>query len=325
LTKGAKRHYESRVAGLHAKGMSMKNRGEDRKGNKMTDKSIKKKAFNESLYNSVREILTEARGQAYRAVNFAMVKAYWQIGKLIVEEEQSGKARAEYGKAILEELAIRLTTEYGKGFDARELRKMRQFYLNFAKWDAVRPELTWTHYRLLLRVENAQAREWYMNEAVTENWSSRQLDRQISVLYYERLALSHDKGPVRVEAVDKIEKIEPEQFIRNPYVLEFLNLKEYPALRENCLEQALIDNLQAFLLELGKGFSFVARQKRVRYEELQDIYYYAWDTFYAKSSPKLKMGELFRKVMECEMNDGTFIPGGARGRRRENYNLNREL
>ena len=237
----------------------------------MTAKIVKKKNLNEGLYNSVREVLAEARGQAYKAVNFAMVKAYWQIGKLIIEDEQNGKTRAAYGKAILNELSMRLTAEYGKGFDASNLRYMRLFYQVFPNCDALRHELTWTHYRLLLRVENVQARDWYMNESAEENWSSRQLDRQISVLYYERLALSHDKKPVRREAADKIEKIEPEQFIRNPYVLEFLDLKDYPSLRESSLEQALIDNLQSFLLELGKGFSFVARQKRMRYEE-KDFY-----------------------------------------------------
>lgn len=125
--------------------------------------------FNSNLYGSIRQVLETARQSAYKAVNFAMVQAYWQIGRLIVEDEQKGEARAEYGKRVLAELAERLTADYGKGFDTRELRKMRQFYLLFPKWDAVRPELSWTHYRLLLRVDNQDARNWYMNEAAAEN------------------------------------------------------------------------------------------------------------------------------------------------------------
>jgi len=144
----------------------------------MAEDIIKQDRFSESWYDSVCAVLANARRQAYRAVNSAMVQAYWQIGRLIVEEEQNGKARAEYGKAILAELSQRLTAEFGKGFDASNLRYMRMFYQAFPKCDALRHELTWTHYRQLLRVENVQSREWYMNEAVSENWSSRQLDRE---------------------------------------------------------------------------------------------------------------------------------------------------
>ena len=229
--------------------------------------------FNSDLYGAIRRVLETARQSAYKAVNFAMVQAYWQIGRLIVEDEQNGEARAEYGKKVLEELSRRLTADFGKGFDARELRKMRQFYLLFQKWDAVRPELSWTHYRLLLRVENQAARDWYMNEAVAENWSSRQLERQISVLYYDRMLLSADKQSTRTDAKKNmaLAKLEPESFIRNPYVLEFLDLKDYPNLHEKDIEEGLINNLQAFLLELGKGFCFVARQKRIRFDD-QDFY-----------------------------------------------------
>jgi predicted nuclease of restriction endonuclease-like (RecB) superfamily len=166
---------------------------------------------------------------------------------------------------------VRLTEEFGKGFDERELRRIRQFYLAFPKWDALRPELSWTHYRLLIRVQDEAARQWYMNEAAEQTWSSRQLDRQISVLYYERLLASKDTRPVREEAAQNLSLITPQEFIHDPYVLEFLNLKDYPALRETDIEKALISNLQEFLLELGKGFCFVARQKRMRYEE-EDFY-----------------------------------------------------
>jgi predicted nuclease of restriction endonuclease-like (RecB) superfamily len=273
----------------------------------------------EDLYREIHSVLEAARSSAYRAVNTVMVLAYWQVGRLIVEHEQGGKRRATYGAAVLEDLSRRLTMEFGRGFDGRNLRYMRQFYMAFpihhalrdesapqekvnalrsksggaskrnalrsklpdfpiqdaASLDSdqvnatqsLRPELSWTHYRLLLGIEDQVAREWYMREAVDQHWSTRQLERQISVLYYERLLASRRKAPVRKEAVTKLSKVEPEQFIRDPYVLEFLDLKDYPALRESAVEQAIIDNLQAFLLELGKGFSFVARQKRLRFEE----------------------------------------------------------
>ena len=223
------------------------------------------------LFAEIREVLVTARRTAYKAVNFAMVTAYWNVGRLIVEDEQQGNTRAEYGKAILADLSIRLTDEFGKGFDERELRRIRQFYLVFPKWDALRPELTWTHYRLLIRVQNEQARLWYMNEAAEQTWSSRQLDRQISVLYYERLLNSTDTLSVREEAENNLAQLAPQEFIHDPYVLEFLNLKNYPALHETDIEKSLINNLQSFLLELGKGFCFVARQKLMRYEE-EDFY-----------------------------------------------------
>ena len=229
--------------------------------------------FNSNLYGAIRQVLETARRSAYKAVNFAMVQAYWQIGRLIVEDEQKGEARAEYGKKVLEELARRLTAEFGKGFDASNLRYMRLFYQAFPKCDALRHELSWTHYRLLLRVEKPDARDWYMNEAAAENWSSRQLERQISVLYYDRMLLSADKQSTRIDAKENLARanLEPESIIRNPYVLEFLDLKDYPNLHEKDVEDGLINNLQAFLLELGKGFCFVARQKRIRLGD-QDFY-----------------------------------------------------
>ena len=223
------------------------------------------------LFAEIREVLVTARRTAYKAVNFAMVTAYWNVGRLIVEDEQQGNTRAEYGKAILADLSKRLTDEFGKGFDERELRRIRQFYLVFPKWDALRPELTWTHYRLLIRVQNEQARLWYMNEAAEQTWSSRQLDRQISVLYYERLLNSTDTLSVREEAENNLAQVAPQEFIHDPYVLEFLNLKNYPALHETDIEKSLINNLQSFLLELGKGFCFVARQKLMRYDN-EDFY-----------------------------------------------------
>ncbi len=246
-----------------------------------------------SLYREIRAVLEDARHSAYRAVNFAMVRAYWQIGYLIVEHEQAGQVRAEYGRAVLRGLSDRLTREFGRGYSVQALRNMRQFYRTFSKRSALRSEslqttqlasrkhfdayavmrneLTWTHYKILIRVENPDARQWYMNEAAEQNWSTRQLSRQIAALYYERLLASRERKSVEQEAEGKMAALEPEHFIRDPYVLEFLNLRDYQALRESRVEQAIIDKLQHFLLELGKGFSFVARQKRMRFED-EDFY-----------------------------------------------------
>ncbi len=232
---------------------------------------IIKQGDSNQLLSNIREILLSARHTAYKAVNFAMVTAYWNIGKLIVEDEQNGNVRAEYGKAVLEELSTKLTEEFGKGFTITNLKNMRQFYLLFPKGHTLRGELTWSHYRLLIRVQDEQARLWYMNEAAEQAWSSRQLDRQISALYYERLLNSADTDSVRTEAIEKLSTLTPQNFIHDPYVLDFLNLKDYPALHESTIEQGLIDNLQSFLLELGKGFCFVARQKLMRYED-EDFY-----------------------------------------------------
>ncbi|MBR1516064.1 MAG: DUF1016 family protein [Paludibacteraceae bacterium] len=223
-----------------------------------------------NLYHEVQKILQLARQTAYKAVNFAMVSAYWQIGKVITEDELQHK-RAEYGKSVLRNLAMRLTEEFGKGFDESNLRYMCLFYKAFPIYDTLRHELSWSHYRKLISVEDEKARQWYMNEAASQVWSTRQLDRQISTLYYERLALSTNKQSVVEEAEQKLANYTAEDFIHTPVVLEFLNLKDYPSLHESTLEQALIDNLQDFLLELGKGFCFVARQKRMRYDD-EDFY-----------------------------------------------------
>lgn len=250
----------------------------------------------DGLFARVVVILEQARARVVRSVNSEMVLAYWHIGREVVEQEQGGRKRAAYGEAVLEELSQRLTAKFGRGFDVTNVRKMRQFYRMFQIRDAVRlesgkgkrdavrlgsgvdairhtacDELSWSHYRLLMQVDNPPAREWYMRESANQQWSTRQLERQISVLYYERLLASRKKAPVRNEARKKLAAIAPEEFIRDPYVLEFLNLKDYPALRESAVEQAIIENLQGFLLELGKGFSFVARQKRLRFEE-EDFY-----------------------------------------------------
>ena len=216
-----------------------------------------------SLYNEIKKILTQARSEAYRAVNFAMVQAYWSIGKIIVEEEQRGRIRAEYGRHLIQELSKRLSSEFGQGYDKSNLWNMKAFYLAYTKIDALRRELTWTHYRLLLRVEKLEARAFYEVEAANAHWSTRELKRQIDSLLFERLALSRDKAGVMRLARKGQEINEPVDLVKDPYVLEFTGIKQNERFLEKGLESALIDRLQQFLLELGKGFSFVARQKRI--------------------------------------------------------------
>ena len=226
-----------------------------------------------SLLANLRAVILEARQQALQAVDVVQVRTCWIVGRHIVEFEQGGKSRAAYGKSVLAQVSAQLTAEFGKGFDASNLRYMRLFYQAFPNCDALRHELSWTHYRLLLRVDSSTAREWYMNEAAAQNWNTRALDRQIGTLYYERLLASKDRQPVRDEASEKLAEIQatPREFIRDPVMLEFLGLPGTGKLLESNLEHALTDNLQSFLLELGKGFAFVARQQRIS-TETKDFY-----------------------------------------------------
>ncbi|SKA20358.1 Predicted nuclease of restriction endonuclease-like (RecB) superfamily, DUF1016 family [Trichlorobacter thiogenes] len=226
-----------------------------------------------SLLDNLRQLIVAARQQVLRAVDVVQVQTCWEMGRHIVEFEQRGAGRAEYGARLLPRLADALTIEFGTGFDTTNLRKMRQFYQLFPIRDALRLELSWTHYRLLLRVENEKAREWYMLEAATQNWSTRALDRQIGTLYYERLLASQDRKAVIDEADTNIAALppSPREFVRDPVLLEFLGLPSPGKLLEVKLEQALIDNLQSFLMELGKGFAFVARQQRISTES-KDFY-----------------------------------------------------
>lgn len=221
-----------------------------------------------SLLGNLGELIRQARQKVLRAVDTAQVQTCWQIGRHIVEFEQAGARRAEYGKQLLLTLAKDLTAQFGKGFDASNLRYMRLFYQAFPICDALRHELSWTHYRRLLRVDSDSARQWYMDEAANQNWSSRALERQINTLYYERLLLSQDKAPVMAEAATNIHAMSesPREFIRDPVMLEFLGLANAGLVLETELEQALIEQLQGFLLELGKGFAFVARQQRISTE-----------------------------------------------------------
>jgi predicted nuclease of restriction endonuclease-like (RecB) superfamily len=214
-------------------------------------------------YERIRAILDDARARAYRAINTAMVAAYWEVGRVIVEEEQQGQQRAEYGQALVAELSRRLKSEFGRGFDPSNLAKMRAFYLDYPILDALRPELSWTHYRLLLRVERPEARYFYEAEAVNARWSTRELERQIHSLLFERLALSRDRDGVLALDQKGHEIQQPGDLIKDPYVLEFTGLPQSERLLESDLEQALIDKLREFLLELGKGFAFMARQQRI--------------------------------------------------------------
>jgi predicted nuclease of restriction endonuclease-like (RecB) superfamily len=218
-----------------------------------------------TLYQNIAEILQAARTKSYRAINYAMIEAYWSVGQQIVEEEQQGKHRAEYGAKLLPYLSKKLQTDFGKGFDQSNLRNMRMFYKAFPIRDALRNELTWTHYRLLLKVSNEKARFFYISESIDNQWNTRALERNINSFYYERILSSNNQALVRSDA--ESEQIMPHDIIKDPYVLEFLDLGEKGKIKERKLEQALIDQLQAFLLELGKGFSFVSRQKRISAEE----------------------------------------------------------
>ncbi len=258
------------------------------------------------LFRRVASILEQAKGDVVRSVNSSMVLAYWSIGREIVQEIQSGEERAEYGQQILRRLSEQLTARYGKGFSVTNLKYFRLFYLAYP--DKVKPighplgdqstkgmlnrlkkkelmainqklsqgfspQLSWSHYRALMRVTDEKARNFYEHEAIACGWSKTQLERQIHSSYYQRLMAN--QGAEGLESVDRErlpgEPTPAEQVLKSPYVLEFLGLPDFPNLHESSLEQAIIDNLQAFLLELGKGFSFVARQKHIRFDD-DDFY-----------------------------------------------------
>ncbi|MGR3806756.1 Predicted nuclease of restriction endonuclease-like (RecB) superfamily, DUF1016 family [Pasteurella testudinis DSM 23072] len=224
---------------------------------------------NGAYINDIKYILATARQQTYIAINSAMVDAYWQIGQRIVQEEQRGQARADYGKEVIKQVSQVLSQEFGRGFGERNIRNFRQFYLMFSDldiWKSVISKLTWTHIQRVLKIQNEQARRYYLIEAAENHWSVRVLDRNISTLYYERLLASADKEPVHTEMQQKSAVLQPYDFIKNPTVLEFLQLPTHYSHTEAELEKALIDNVQQFMLELGKGFAFVARQQHIRTE-----------------------------------------------------------
>ena len=220
----------------------------------------------------IKQILLEARQKAYRATAFAMIEGFWLIGERIVKEEQQGNVRANYGEQII----AQLSKELGKGFSERTLRDYRKFYLLFPEQKDlahVCAKLSWSHIRLIMRVENTQARNYYLQETAEQHWSVRTLERNINTLYYQRLLASQRKDIVVEEMQQKTAEFQqdPYEFIKNPTVLEFLNIPTHYAYNENDLEKNLINNLQQFLLELGKGFAFVARQKHIR-TETQDFF-----------------------------------------------------
>lgn len=224
----------------------------------------------------IKTILAQARQKAYTAIHSAMVEAYWMIGKRIVEEEQDGEDRAAYGKQIIQNVSAELTREFGKGFSKRTIWEIRQFYFLFSDEAIVRTlsaQLSWSHFQRILRVSDEKARMYYLKEAANNNWSIRTLDRNISTLYYQRLISSQVTEVVGNEMIEKTKDFQNDafEFIKNPAVLEFLNLPVSYSYTEAELEKALIDNLQKFILELGKGFAFVERQQLIR-TETSDFY-----------------------------------------------------
>lgn len=220
----------------------------------------------QSFITDIRQIIQTARSEAVRSVNHALTMMYWHIGQRVVEEEQQGEARAKYKDYLIKNLAIALEKEFGSGFSSRQLELMRQFYLTFPIANALSSQLTWTHYKHLIRLEDSDKRAFYLAESVKNTWTVRDLERQIHSLLYERLLLSQDKESVLAIAQGTRNVSEPFQIIKDPTVLEFLGLKPQAAYYEEDFEAALITHLQDFLLELGNGFSFVARQKRIHIE-----------------------------------------------------------
>lgn len=213
----------------------------------------------------IKQILITARQQSYRAINLAMIEAYWKIGQKIVVQEQNGKEKANYGEAVLKELSKNLSAEFGKGFSSANLRNFRQFYLTYPDEQicyTLCSKLSWSHNRLIMRIDNLEARQYYLTEACQENWSVRTLERNIKTFYYNRLLSS--KTILKNEIAET--KINIKDFIKDPYVFEFLDIPEPKSHSEQEVESILIENFQVFLMELGKGFSFVGRQYRISSE-----------------------------------------------------------
>lgn len=229
--------------------------------------NIENKQEADRLYEEIRNLLISARKKVITTVNSALVMTYWQVGKMIVEA-QGGEERAGYGTNLLKNISDRLSKEFGKGFDASNLRYMRQFYMAFPNCDALSRNLTWTHYKKIIKVTNPLAREYYAREAAEGNWSTRQLERQIATQYYERLLATHrDQAEVSTIIKENLpakpEVFDPLTLVHDPFILEFLDVKPDPALLESELESAIISHIEQFLLELGRGFAFLGRQKRI--------------------------------------------------------------
>ena len=230
--------------------------------------------INLDFYNKIAELLKNARSKVVQTVNKTMVYTYFEIGRTIVEEEQKGKERAEYGKQIIKELSQKLTREFGKGFSTTNLKQMRQFYLTYSKSQTLSDQfekfdlqLSWSHYLFLMKVDNPDERKFYEIEAISNGWSLRELQRQFDTALFERLVLSRDKKGIK-ELSKKGQIItKPNDTVKDPYVLEFLGLPEETKYSETELEQKIIDKLEHFLLELGKGFTFVGRQVRFTFDD----------------------------------------------------------
>jgi predicted nuclease of restriction endonuclease-like (RecB) superfamily len=229
------------------------------------------------LVQSIGETIEEARNRAVKAVNIEHLRANWEIGKFIVEFEQRGNEKADYGSSLLENLSKDLRIRFGKGFSKSNVYLMRLFYIKFPIFQTLSGKLTWSHYAELLGISDDTSREFYIKQCEKENWSIRELKRQISTSLFERIALSKDKKGVLELAKQGLIISEPKDIVKDPYVLEFLKISEEIRMTESNLEQKIIDNLQVFLLELGKGFSFVGRQYRIT---LDNEHYYVDLVFY---------------------------------------------
>lgn len=223
----------------------------------------------DNLYNRVSEMLRKARSSVLRTVNKTMVLTYYEIGRVIVEEEQFGKERAGYGQQLVDELSQKLVAEFGQGFSSTNIKQMRSFYLIYSKGQTLSDEfnLSWSHYLKLMRIDDDRERRFYEIESSKSNWSVRELQRQYDSALYTRLALSRDQEKVRELSEQGLILEKPKDAIKDPYVLEFIGLPEKPSYSESELEQKLIDKLEQFLLELGTGFTFVARQKRISFDD----------------------------------------------------------
>ena len=227
------------------------------------------KLTNNNIYQEIKELLYSAKNRVYQTINTTMTQTYYQIGKRIVEEEQGGEIRAEYGKSLLKLISVQLINEFGKGFSVDNLENMRRFYLAFQKSETVsrKFELSWSHYIFLTRIENIDERNFYEIESIENSWSLRELKRQFASGLFERLKLSSDKQKVKELSLNGQVIQTAQDLIKDPYILEFVGLPELSSYSESELEQKLIDKLEHFLLELGKGFTFVARQKRITIDE----------------------------------------------------------
>ncbi len=228
-----------------------------------------RKTDSDKFFDKIAKLLVEARKSVVQTVNKTMVQTYFEIGRMIVEEEQNGNIRAEYGKQVLIELSKKLTNEFGKGFSRRNLEQMRQFFLVYSKTQTVSAvfNLSWSHYLKLMRIDNENERKFYEIEAFENNWSLRELQRQFDSALYERLALSRGKSGIQ-KLAEKGQIIETaKDSLNDPYILEFIGLPESLKYSESKFEQKIIDKLEHFLLELGKGYTFVGRQVRFSFDD----------------------------------------------------------